>query len=35
LHAAKLEFDHPATGERMRFESELPIGLQQILAKLR
>jgi 23S rRNA pseudouridine1911/1915/1917 synthase len=35
LHAAKLEFDHPVTGERMRFESELPIGLQQILAKLR
>ncbi len=35
LHAAKLAFDHPTTGERMQFESPLPVGLQQIMGKLR
>ena len=32
LHAARLSFDHPATGERMRFESPLPGDLASIAA---
>lgn len=32
LHAASLTFDHPATGERVRFESPLPADLQSVLA---
>ncbi|MCY4072167.1 MAG: RluA family pseudouridine synthase [Chloroflexi bacterium] len=35
LHASALAFDHPGTGERMRFESELPRGLADLLEKLR
>jgi 23S rRNA pseudouridine1911/1915/1917 synthase len=35
LHAATLAFDHPASGERIQFESPLPVGLQQIMDKLR
>lgn len=35
LHAARLSFDHPETGERMHFESDLPVGLKQIMLKLR
>ncbi|QPC84205.1 RluA family pseudouridine synthase [Phototrophicus methaneseepsis] len=35
LHASELAFDHPATGERLHFTSELPVGLQNILDKLR
>lgn len=35
LHAAELHFDHPITGERLRFESPLPVGLMNILDKLR
>jgi 23S rRNA pseudouridine1911/1915/1917 synthase len=35
LHAAKLSFNHPKTGERMTFESPLPAGLQNVLDKLR
>ncbi|MCY4018266.1 MAG: RluA family pseudouridine synthase [Chloroflexi bacterium] len=35
LHASELAFDHPATGERMRFESELPRGLADLMKKLR
>jgi 23S rRNA pseudouridine1911/1915/1917 synthase len=35
LHAANLAFDHPRTGERMRFESPLPAGLTNVLEKLR
>jgi 23S rRNA pseudouridine1911/1915/1917 synthase len=35
LHAAKLAFYHPATGDRLRFESPLPLGLLQLLTKLR
>jgi 23S rRNA pseudouridine1911/1915/1917 synthase len=35
LHSAKLAFDHPTTGERLQFESKLPIGLQQVMVKLR
>lgn len=31
LHAAVLEFDHPLTGEHLRFESVLPIDLQTAL----
>jgi 23S rRNA pseudouridine1911/1915/1917 synthase len=35
LHAAELAFDHPRTGERMHFTSELPAGLKNIMDKLR
>lgn len=35
LHAAKLAFDHPQTTDRMTFETPLPVGLQNILDKLR
>ncbi len=35
LHAGELAFDHPASGERMRFESELPRGLANLMKKLR
>jgi 23S rRNA pseudouridine1911/1915/1917 synthase len=31
LHAAELGFDHPATGERLRFEQPLPEDLQRVL----
>jgi 23S rRNA pseudouridine1911/1915/1917 synthase len=34
LHAAALAFDHPATGERVRFTSPLPGPLQQVLDDL-
>ncbi|MEA2704158.1 MAG: rRNA synthase [Actinomycetota bacterium] len=30
LHAAELGFDHPATGERVRFESPLPPDLENV-----
>lgn len=35
LHAHELAFDHPTTGERMHFKSELPVGLQNVMEKLR
>ena len=35
LHAHELAIDHPATGERLRFTSELPLSLANVLAKLR
>ena len=35
LHAARLEFDHPATGERLTVESALPPDLEALLAALR
>jgi len=35
LHAAVLGFDHPVTGERVRFESGLPAELQAVLDRLR
>ncbi len=35
LHAHELTFDHPATGERMGFVSELPVGLSAVMEKLR
>ena len=34
LHAKTLSFDHPKTGKRMDFDSELPDGFQAILEKL-
>jgi 23S rRNA pseudouridine1911/1915/1917 synthase len=35
LHAARLAFRHPGTGERMEFESPLPAELQSVLERLR
>jgi 23S rRNA pseudouridine1911/1915/1917 synthase len=35
LHASELAFDHPTTGERLHFKSELPVGLQNVMEKLR
>ncbi len=35
LHAAELEFSHPRSGKRMRFESSLPAELEQFLSTLR
>ena len=35
LHAHELAFDHPATGERLEFVCELPVGLQAVMEKLR
>ena len=34
LHAKYLEFTHPATDERVKFESELPSELEQVVASL-
>ena len=35
LHASSLEFEHPATGQRVRFDSPLPADLLELLAWLR
>ena len=35
LHAHELAFDHPATGERLEFVCELPVGLRTVMEKLR
>jgi 23S rRNA pseudouridine1911/1915/1917 synthase len=35
LHAARLAFTHPGTGDRMRFESPLPPDLLDVLLRLR
>ncbi len=35
LHAAELEFDHPATGERLRFRSDPPTDFREALERLR
>ncbi len=35
LHAHELAFEHPVSGERLRFVSELPVGLRAVLEKLR
>lgn len=35
LHAHELAFDHPLSGERVKFVSELPVGLRAVMAKLR
>ena len=32
LHAAELAFDHPISGERMRFSAELPADLAEVAA---
>ena len=34
LHAKYLEFTHPVSGERVKFESELPNELEQVVASL-
>ena len=34
LHACSLAFDHPLTGERLRFDSPLPDDLERVLAAL-
>jgi 23S rRNA pseudouridine955/2504/2580 synthase len=35
LHAHRVEFDHPASGEHMRFESKLPRDLKQFVDTLK
>ena len=35
LHAERLAFAHPANGERLEFESALPVELQDFVARLR
>lgn len=35
LHAKTLTLDHPTTGERMAFDSDLPPHFEEVLAKLR
>jgi len=35
LHAKSLTFDHPVTGKRMSFDSELPEDMQQVIDKWR
>jgi len=35
LHAASLELDHPASGERITFSAPLPADLEAMLAVLR
>ena len=35
LHAKQLGFDHPRTGERLEFSSNIPNELNDILKKLR
>jgi 23S rRNA pseudouridine1911/1915/1917 synthase len=35
LHAAHLGFIHPITGEKMRFDSNLPVDIQELLTELR
>ena len=35
LHAARLAFDHPETGERMTFEAEMPKDMRAVLNQLR
>jgi 23S rRNA pseudouridine1911/1915/1917 synthase len=35
LHAARLELDHPITGERLAFEAPLPADMERTLAALR
>ena len=35
LHSQELEFTHPRTGERLRFEAPLPEDMQKIITRLR
>lgn len=34
LHAKTLEFNHPKTGERLKFNSELPADMQELIEKM-
>ena len=34
LHATLLGFEHPNSGKRLRFEAELPLDLQDVLARI-
>jgi 23S rRNA pseudouridine1911/1915/1917 synthase len=35
LHAKSLSFDHPVTGKRLSFDSELPDDMKQVIEKWR
>ncbi|MCX6321206.1 MAG: RNA pseudouridine synthase, partial [Bacteroidia bacterium] len=35
LHAKSLAFDHPFTGKRLSFDSDLPDDMQQVIEKWR
>jgi 23S rRNA pseudouridine1911/1915/1917 synthase len=35
LHARSLAFDHPTTGKRMQFDSELPADMQEVIERMR
>ena len=35
LHAIRLAFDHPETGQRVQFEAPLPVDIEQTLEALR
>ena len=35
LHAKSLAFDHPVTGKRLSFDSELPDDMEQVIEKWR
>jgi 23S rRNA pseudouridine1911/1915/1917 synthase len=35
LHAARLGFDHPATGKRMAWDSEMPADMAEVVRRLR
>lgn len=35
LHAKTLEFDHPVTGKRLSFDSEIPADMKQVIEKWR
>jgi 23S rRNA pseudouridine1911/1915/1917 synthase len=35
LHAVRLGFEHPITGDKVEFESEYPVELANVLANLR
>ena len=35
LHAKSLAFDHPVTGKRLSFDSDLPDDMQQVIEKWR
>jgi 23S rRNA pseudouridine1911/1915/1917 synthase len=35
LHAASLAFNHPGTGQRLRFEADMPADMRKVLDRLR
>jgi 23S rRNA pseudouridine1911/1915/1917 synthase len=35
LHAARLAFRHPVSGERLQFEAPLPADMAELVARLR